>query len=296
MASKRKAKAFDLSQASRQYLAQKSETDVARLLRLRGRTVLRQKKSGRRLTASWFWQKWEIDLLGKHPDEETARRIGRKVSAIEEKRKRLHIPVFNGLKDWQEWELKLLGNYPDMEVARRTGRTALAVSSKRRKLRIIMVDGPHKRWLDWEKRLLGKCSDPDMARRTGRTCVCVSSMRHYLGIKGFGAPCGRPRWLQREINLLGMFSDDEVARRTGRKRSAVYVMRRKCGIERLGGKVRRWTRAEDRLLGQHRTNGEIAQLTKRTLQGVKARRQLLGISCRVGCAAGARGYRQKSKE
>ena len=230
MAGRHKTKAVDLKRKSRQYLAQKSEKDVARLLRLRGQTVTRRKKTGRLLTASWFWQKWEIDLLGKHPDKETARRIGRKVSAVEAKRKRLHIPVFNGLKDWQEWELQLLGNAPDMEVSRRTGRSALAVSSKRRKLRIVLVNGPHKPWRDWERKLLGKYSDPEVARRTGRTGVCVSSMRHYLGIKGFGAPCGRPRWPQREIDLLGKLSDDDVARRTGRKRSAVYVMRRKLGI------------------------------------------------------------------
>jgi hypothetical protein len=230
MTSKRKTKALDLSRASRQYLSQKSEKDVARLLRLRGRTVLRRKKSGRRLTASCFWQKWEIDLLGKHPDKETARRIGRSVSGVVEKRRRLHIPVFNGLKDWQEWELNLLGKYPDAEVARRTGRSALAVSSKRRKLRIVLVNGPHRRWRDWERKLLGKYSDWEVARRSGRSCVCISSMRHYLGIKGFGAPCGRPKWPQSEIDLLGKVSDNEVARRTGRKRSAVYVMRRKLGI------------------------------------------------------------------
>jgi len=278
---KHKTKALDLSRASRQFLAQKSEKDVRRLLRLRGRTVLRRKRPGRRLTASCFWQKWEIDLLGKHPDKETARRIGRSMSGVVEKRKRLHIPIFNGLKDWQEWELKLLGNAPDVEVARRTGRTALAVSSKRRKLRIVLVNGPHRRWRDWERKLLGKCSDREFARRTGRTCLSVSSMRHYLGIEGFGAPCGRPRWPQKEINLLGKFSDDEVARRTGRNRSAVYVMRRKCGIERFGGRIRRWTRAEDRLLHQGRVDNEIAVITNRTVEGVKARRQLLRIPCRV---------------
>jgi hypothetical protein len=184
MASKPKTKDLNLGRASREFLAQKSETEIARMLRLRGRIVPRLKKSGRRLSASWLWQKWEIGLMGKHPDKETARRIGRSVAGVLEKRKGLHIPVFNGLKDWRAWELKLMGKIPDGEVA----------------------------------------------RRTGRTCVCVSSMRHYLRIKGFGAPYGRPKWPQKEIDLLGKVSDDEVARRTGRKRSAVYVMRRKLGM------------------------------------------------------------------
>jgi hypothetical protein len=261
MASKPKTKDLNLGRASRQYLAQKSETEIARLLRLRGRIVSSRKKSGRRLSASWLWQKWEIDLLGKHPDKETARRIGRSVAGVLERRKGLHIPVFNGLKDWRAWELKLMGKIPDAEVALRTGRTAVAVRSKRKKLRIVQVNSPHKGWREWERQLLGNYSDREVARRTGRTVVCVAGMRHYLRIKGFGATCGRPKWPQKEIDLLGKMSDDDVTRRTGRKRGTVYVMRRKLGIERLGGRLRRWTPAEDQLLRQPKTNEEIARLS-----------------------------------
>jgi hypothetical protein len=277
MAIQRKTKVLNLARAARKYLAQKSETEIARMLHLRGRIGSVPKKSGRRLSASCFWQRWEIYFLGKHPDKETARRTGRSVGAVLSKRVALHIPVFNGLKDWREWELKLLGKIPDEEVVRRTGRTSLAVRNKRKKLRIVQANSPHKGWREWERKLLGKYSDKEVARRTGRTVVCVSSMRHYLRIKGFGAPCGRPRWPQREIDLLGKVSDNEVARRTGRKRSAVYVMRRKLGVERFGGRLRRWTKAEDKFLRQRKSNEEIARLTNRTVLGVKARRQLLRI-------------------
>jgi len=276
MAKKHKDKDLDLGLVSREYLAQKSAKEIARLLQVRERIIPRQTKLERRLTASCFWQKWEIELLGKTPDKETARLTGRPVGGVMEKRKGLHIPVFNGQKDWAVWELKLLGKIPDTEVARRTGRTALAARSKRKNLHIVLVNGTQKRWREWERRLLGKYSDPEVARLTGRTRVSVTSMRHHLGIKGFGAPCGPARWPQKELDLLGKVSDEEVARRTGRKRSAVYVMRRNRGIERFGGRLRRWTKAEDELLRQHKTNEEVALLTKRTVRGVKARRQILG--------------------
>ena len=269
-------KNLKLIRAAGQYLARKSDKDIARLLRLRGARVFHSKGTGRRLTASYYWKPWEIDLLGKHPDAETARRIGRGVPTVINKRKRLHIPIFDTkVRRWQKWELRLLGKHPDVEVARRTGRAYLAIASKRRKLRITLAHGRIRLWKKWEKKLLGTCTDAEFARRTGRTYASARSMRRHLGIKCIEDPRPRYRLPQWQFDLLGKHSDAEIARRTGRNRDAISVWRRNLGIERFGGKQRRWTTKEDKLLRQSKTNEEIARLTGRTIQGILTRRQKL---------------------
>ena len=269
-------KNLKLIRAARQYLDQKSGKDIARLLRLRGDRGVRPGKTERRLKSPFFWKRWEIRLLGKHPDAEAARRTGRKVAAVMQKRKKLHIPCFDPkVKKWQKWELKLLGKHPDEEVARRTGRNFLAVSHKRRKLRVTLANGRIRIWKPWEKRLLGKCTDVEVARRTKRTYSSASSMRRHFGIKCIPNPRPRYRYPKWHFELLGKLSDAEVARRTGRSRDAIAVCRRNLGIERFGGKQRRWTRTEDKLLRQNKTNEEVARLTGRTIQGIQTRRQKL---------------------
>jgi len=76
------------------------------------------------------WTPRDIKLLGRKPDVEVARKIGRTVGAVSLKRQKLGIeaPLQPA---WNENEIKLLGTKPDREVAQIVGRTVSAVQSKR---------------------------------------------------------------------------------------------------------------------------------------------------------------------
>jgi len=83
------------------------------------------------------WTPAEIKLLGTLPDEEVARRIGRSVGAVIQRRELLHIPMQNPkLRDWTADEDELLGTGPDAEIVRRLGRTLSATSHRRVRLKI----------------------------------------------------------------------------------------------------------------------------------------------------------------
>jgi hypothetical protein len=80
-----------------------------------------------------LWTPEDIALLGHVPDERVARRTGRTLGAVRQKREELGIPNPAGNR-WREEELALQGTLPDREVARRLGRSAQSVTQKRIKL------------------------------------------------------------------------------------------------------------------------------------------------------------------
>jgi hypothetical protein len=76
-----------------------------------------------------------VALLGELSDEEVAKRTGRTVGAVRQKREELGIPNPTSGR-WTAAAVALLGTLPDDEVARRLGRPAGAVTQKRCKLDI----------------------------------------------------------------------------------------------------------------------------------------------------------------
>jgi hypothetical protein len=81
------------------------------------------------------WTEDEIALLGQLPDAEVARKIGRTVSAVRQKREELGIPNPT-TTHWNAEGIALLGTLPDAEVAQRLGRSVASVTRKRCKLGI----------------------------------------------------------------------------------------------------------------------------------------------------------------
>src|SRR5260221_2983079 len=66
------------------------------------------------------WTFAEMELLGKVPDQEAARRLKRTRLAVARKRQLLGIPsVGPTYRPWKEEELALLGKWPGAEVRRR---------------------------------------------------------------------------------------------------------------------------------------------------------------------------------
>jgi hypothetical protein len=92
----------------------------------------------RNLALGSLWRPWaqeDVALLGTVPDEEVARRTGRTVGAVRQKRAALGIPN-PGSNRWTAEAVALLGTMPDREVARRLGRALASVTQKRRQLGI----------------------------------------------------------------------------------------------------------------------------------------------------------------
>jgi hypothetical protein len=76
------------------------------------------------------WTAKEKRLLGKLPDDEVARRIGRTVGAVRVKRVELGLPNPE-TQAWTVEEIALLGTASDGKIARQIGCTRSAVSAQR---------------------------------------------------------------------------------------------------------------------------------------------------------------------
>lgn len=205
----------------RDYAEQRSQRELTRLLGRAGQKSLKG-KDGRRLRAAKFWQQWEIELLGKVPDAEVAKRTGRTRSAIQVKREKLRI-LYMRMRDWPENELRLLGKHSDREVARMTQRTLTAVQSKRQDLRLPSATCVQRDWTKQEDALLGRYSDREVARRLQRSYSSVQHRRQRLGLP-------KPNllalpWSKLEDSLLGRLPDVALSQHLNRTLAAVRFRR-----------------------------------------------------------------------
>lgn len=80
------------------------------------------------------WETHEVNLLGKAPDGETAKLLGRSINAIRRKRQDENIKSFVPHKrEWKDYELQFLGKIPDAVLAKQLGITRKAVISERKR-------------------------------------------------------------------------------------------------------------------------------------------------------------------
>src|SRR5438876_4658211 len=120
------------------------------------------------------WTLQEQALLGKMPDAEAAKRLGRTIVAIRVRRQRLNIPNFGQpFKRWTSAEMALLGTMPDRVLARKLRRTRIAVTGKREQMGIPnLIEGYH-RWRPEDDAILGQRPDEYIARLLGISVVAV---------------------------------------------------------------------------------------------------------------------------
>jgi hypothetical protein len=114
--------------------------------RERRRQVNAQRGLAANLITGYHGPRWAAEdtaLLGHVPDAELARRTGRTVGAVRQKREELGIPNLAANR-WR-YEVALLGTLPDREVARRLGRSLQSVTQKRIKLGIANSFEGHRR-------------------------------------------------------------------------------------------------------------------------------------------------------
>lgn len=166
--------------------ARRPESQVARRRRSRRSRVQTTAmiKRGR----AYYWTAAEDRLLGKQPDAEVARLVGRAIAAVARRRQEAGI-IFRPNPRWTKAEDRLLAQSlkeprrrnATRELARQLGRSQAAVEMRRRK-KFGRVQRTPRAWTRREERLLGTRSDAEVARLINRHLSVVHKRRHRLGI------------------------------------------------------------------------------------------------------------------
>ena len=86
----------------------------------------------RKVTPPKPWPAEEIAMLGKSPDAQVARRLGRSITSV--KTRRLRLGIASSHHRWAPEQDALLGKFPDWTLARRLGCTVKTVQARRAKL------------------------------------------------------------------------------------------------------------------------------------------------------------------
>jgi len=130
----------------------------------------------------------------------------------------------------------------------------------------------YERWTKAELKQLGKTPDSILACRLGRTIQEVVDERKARRIK---LETPTRRWTAREIRMLGRYFDAELARRLRRPVHHVRLQRVALHIPALRPlKFKKWTRAEEKLLGTDEDKVIAARLG-RTRNSVLQHRRIL---------------------
>lgn len=223
----------------------------------------------------YFWSAAEDRLLGKQPDAEVARLVGRAIAAVARRRQEAGI-IFRPNPRWTKAEDRLLAQSlkeprrrnATRELARQLGRSQAAVEMRRRK-KFGRVQRTPRAWTRREERLLGTRSDTEVARLINRHLGVVHKRRHRLGIPSI---VQRRPWTPAEERLLGTVSDEALAKKLGRSRTQIGARRCKLGIARYP-RPGVWAPEDDRLLGTL-PDKELARRLGRTLASVQVRRRI----------------------
>lgn len=166
------------------------------------------------------WTKREIDMLGKYPDPDVAKRLNRSVRSIQRIRRELGIARFSRLKMTPTHQA-LLGTMKDEVLAKKLGLSVFTIKDWRRHLKIPPFAAKKRRWTERELTMLGKYDDSEVARRLNRDLETVRRKRIALAPNGV-----QGRWTQVEMGLLLKHTPLEVAELTGRSLNSVLAKRK----------------------------------------------------------------------
>jgi hypothetical protein len=248
----------------------------------------------RKLQPEWTLE--EDRLLGTKPDRVLARKFGRPVSAVRQRRWKKRIRV---RKDWRPEDDKVLGTRTDRQIALLLGRSVTNVAWRRNKLG-IPPKAKARPWTPEEDALLGSKPDEELARKFGRTIKAVEARRIQLdrpkpdaafkvvkvnakSVRGQPAATLNAEpgaayctWTAEEDALLGKFTDKEVAHKLGYSVARVRRRRYLLGVPSNNPNNRHWTKEEIALLGA-RPDREVAPMVNRNVSNVRNKRLELGI-------------------
>ncbi len=228
-----------------------------------------------------------INMLGKTPDDEIAKKFGYSKAGIALIRKKMGIPSLSDTKfpeEKREEMLSMLGKVPDSEIAERLGISLNVVARNRRKLKIAQA--PYSPIKDADKdmilNLLGRVSDLKIAKKTGYSVYVIKKFREQNKIKPFSKSILErfsPDQRKKLLSMLGKVYDrviaekfnidDEVVRRIRQKLNVPALREEKSLQETIEG-----DEYIKSLLGTM-TDKEVANKTGKSIQVIgKARRKL----------------------
>lgn len=121
---------------------------------------------------------WDIQPLGKIPDDELANELGISPETVTRARKKREVPAAYVSPPHHDinWSEQPLGQEFDSVIAERLGVDVKIVSKARNDLKIP------RRSIDWDEQPLGKVSDRELAERLGVDRSSVSRARRARGI------------------------------------------------------------------------------------------------------------------
>jgi hypothetical protein len=154
------------------------------LARTRPSIIYRRRLLGVRQHNPKPWTAKEDALFTKFNNDELAKKLGRSLSSIENRRTRLKVGTPRpGWRYFTPEEDAVLGTASDAEIAARFGRSPTSVQARRLKLGISLRD-PKKmpKWTRAQDKLLGTAPDAEIAKRIGRTEHAIRSRRAVLQI------------------------------------------------------------------------------------------------------------------
>lgn len=228
-----------------------------------------------------------IQMLGKTPDDEIAKKFGYSKAGIALIRKKMGIPSFSDTKFpkvKREEMLSMLGKFPDSEIAEKFGISLNFVAWNRRKLKIAQA--PYSPIKDADKdmilNLLGRVSDLKISKKTGYSPYVIKKFREQNKIKPFNKSILErfsPDQRKKLLSMLGKVYDrviaekfnidDEVVRRIRQKLNVPALREEKSLQETIEG-----DEYIKSLLGTM-TDKEVANKTGKSIQVIgKARRKL----------------------
>jgi hypothetical protein len=247
-------------------------------------------------------------LLGTAPDPVVAKRLGRTVSAVAQRRVLLGIRSVS-LGRWTAEEDEMVRRLPATEAARLTGRGLNAVAQRRTTLRVP----PPPRKSRWTPELLAALADTDeaeIAARAGLALYTVQCKRRELGLppptrrevtpsespaaafkvrkRARGGPpqalrrdtrvANQHRWEPRFARMLGKVPDAVLARGAHVALTTVVKERRRRGIppNRSFAPPVEWTEEMIALLGEA-SDRQVAEELGVSKSSVAYKRTSLGI-------------------
>lgn len=228
-----------------------------------------------------------INMLGKTPDDEIAKKFGYSKAGIALIRKKMGIPSLSDTKfpeEKREEMLSMLGKVPDSEIAERLGISLNVVARNRRKLKI--APAPYSPIKDADKdiilNLLGRVSDLKIAKKTGYSVYVIKKFREQNKIKPFSKSILErfsPDQRKKLLSMLGKVYDRVIAEKFNIDDEAVRRIRQKLNVPALREEKSLQETIEGdeyikSLLGTM-TDKEVANKTGKSIQVIgKARRKL----------------------
>ncbi|WP_455564356.1 hypothetical protein [Akkermansia massiliensis] len=182
-----------------------------------------------------------IQMLGKTPDDEIAKKFGYSRAGIALIRKKMGIPSFSDTKFpkvKREEMLSMLGKFPDSEIAEKFGISLNFVAWNRRKLKISQA--PYSPINDSDKdmilNLLGRVSDLKIAKKTGYSVYAIKKFREQNKINPFSKSILErfpPDQRKKLLSMLGKVSDSVIAEKFNITNEAVRRIRIRMNVPAL---------------------------------------------------------------